>query len=59
MIENHPKSRIQHNEQSELSLHKIEGSTKIEKFKCDILSNFQTFCKSGPKKTFSIFYFFP
>ena len=74
MFENHPKSRIQHCERSELSLYfsgqkllknakmihlgeflktvlpdrsslkgqKLVKNAKIEKFKCNILSNYQT-----------------
>ena len=55
MFENHRKSRIQHCERSELRLQmsgqkliknakKIVKNGKIEIFKCDILSNFQTPC---------------
>ena len=41
---------IQHCEQASyvfiLSGQKLNKSAKIEKFKCDILSDFQTLCKS-------------
>ena len=53
VFENHRKSLIQHCERSELRLHfewtKVKGqklveNAKIENFKCDIFSNFQTMC---------------
>ena len=47
MVENRPKSRIQHGERSDRSIlmgQKSVEKAQIEKFKGDILGDFQTLC---------------
>ena len=61
MVENRPKSRIQHGERSDRSIlmgQKSVEKAQIEKFKGDILGDFQTMCLLPIDQADSIWVFF-